>query len=133
MKRWAFTRLVLTEDQERVPLVAPYTNPADPTAAKMNVYSNDVSDKCVCLCAFPNLAAVSQDPNVFVFPDVPLGVSWSSIPQVDRNAIAASIRSFGFAFNPHATMNIKQVLELAIHEVQPAVNVETQDIFDPYG
>lgn len=133
MKRWVFTTLVLTEDQERVPLVAPYTNPSDPTAPKMNVYSNDTVDRCVCLCAFPNLSDVSEDPNVFVFPDVPLGVAWSSIPQADRNTIAAKIRAFGFAFNPHATMTIKAVIELAVHEVQPGVNVETQDIYDPYG
>lgn len=133
MKRWFFTTLMLNEDMERVPKVAPYTNPSDPTAPKLTMYSNDTEDRCCGLCALPNLAAVSQDPGVFIFPDVPLGVSWSTIPQDDRNAIAARIRAFGFAFQPHATMSIKDVLELAVHELQPTVNVEATDIFDPYG
>lgn len=133
MKRWFFTTLVTNADQERVPKVAPYTNPTDPTAPKLNLYSNDTEDKCCGLAALPNLAAVSQDPGIFIFDDVPLGVQWSSIPQGRRNEIAAAIRAFGFTFQPHGTMSIKEVIELAVHEVQPGVNIEAADIFDPYG
>lgn len=133
MKRWFFTTLKLNEDMERVPKVAPYTNPSDPTAPKLNVYSNDIEDKCCGLAAFPNLAEVSQDPGVFVFDDVPLGVQWSTIPQARRNGIAAAIRSFGFTFDAHGTWSIKQVIEHVVHQVQPGVNIETDDIFDPYG
>jgi hypothetical protein len=96
-------------------------------------YSNDDAEKCCGLVALPNLQAVSQDPDVFIFPDAPLGVSWSTIPQDDRNAIAAKIRSFGFTFQPHATMSIKEVIEQAVHEVQPGVNIEFVDIIDPWG
>lgn len=132
MKRWFATTLITDpESGERYPRVSPYSHPSNPV---LKNYSDDGgSDKCCGLVALPNLAAVSQDPSVFIFPDVPLGVSWSTIPQDDRNAIAAKIRSFGFSFQPHATMAIKEVIELMVHDVQPGVNIENADIFDPWG
>lgn len=133
MKRWFFTTLQLNADQERVPLVAPYTNPADPTAPKLNLYSDEISDMCCGLAAFPNLAAVSQDPGIFIFDDVPLGVQWATIPQARRNEIAAAIRAFGFSFAAHGTWSIKQVIEHVVHQVQPGADIEASDIFDPYG
>ena len=131
MKRWFFTTLVTDpESGERYPRVSPYSHPSSPV---LKNYSGEASEMCCGLVALPNLQAVSQDPAVFIFPEVPLGVSWSTIPQDDRNAIAAAIRAFGFTFQPHATMSIKEVIELAVHEVQPGVNIEFVDIIDPWG
>lgn len=133
MKRWFVTLMVLNEDGERSPKVAPYTNPQDPTAPRLKVYSNDASDMCIGVAVFPNLSEVGQDSGVFILDEVTLGSQWSTLPQVRRNEIAAAIRSFGFTFDVHATWSMKQVIQHVVHQVQPGADIESADIFDPYG
>ena len=133
MKRWFFTTLITDpESGERYPRVSPYSHPSSPV---LKNYSSDdpEDDKCCGLVALPNLSTVSQDPAVFILDDVPLGVSWGSIPQARRDVIAAAIRSFGFTFAAHGTWPMKQVIEHVVHQVQPGVNIEFVDIIDPWG
>lgn len=133
MKRFFATTLVIDQDGSPVTRIAPYTNPSDPTAPKQNIYTKDGSDLCCGVAALPSLAAVSQDPLIFVMDEISLGAQWQTLPQTRRNEIAAAIRAIGFEFNPHGTWSMKQVLESVIHQLQPGVNIEHDDIFDPYG
>lgn len=124
-KRFVFTKMVQVGD-EIAPKVAAYTE-------NYRAWSSSSGDLCVCQAAFPSLEQVQADAGAFVFDDLPLGVQWSTVPQVRRNEIAAAIRAIGFTFDAHATWSIKQVIEHVIHQVAPGVNIERGDVQDPWG
>lgn len=130
MKRIFFCRMLSIDDGEgnieRYPAVSSHTGNWKQWA--------EIGDLVVGASSFPSLDAVKDDPNVFLFDDLPLGVQWSAMPQARRNEVAATLRDMGFEFNPYPTWNIKQVIESVVHQGSPGFDIERYpDVKDPWG
>lgn len=124
--RFVVTKMCLIED-ERVPRVSMYSG-------NYRVWSNDESDLCVCQAAFESLEGMLADAESVVIDQLPLGVSWGSVPQARRNQLTPAIKALGFVdFDPRTTDSVKTVIESLVHFVRPGVNIEIGGVPDPWG
>lgn len=130
MKRWFIARMVEEEpgSGSYVPKVAAY-------GANYRVWSKDGFGWGFGQLAARNLTAMQADPDIMIFPDAVLDMTWGSVPSATRTAVRTKLEGAGFVYSGITTgWTIRQILVKLLQQLQPALNsVEQGDVVDIEG
>lgn len=76
------------------------------------------------------LAPMQADPNMILFDDWPLGITWASVPTARRNQIRDAVNALGLTFQHQTGYTILRVLDLIVEQIQPGQTCERLNVQD---
>jgi len=125
MKRWAIAKLVIDpEDGSLSPKVAIYK-------ANFRAWTKANFDCAFCQIASKDLAAMQDDPEIYILPDGTMDLAVGSIPVSVRNTMKTRLEAAGFVFTAVKTSwTVRQLLTYLAQQIQPNTNVESGDVLD---
>lgn len=76
------------------------------------------------------LAPMQADPNMILFDDWPLGITWASVPTARRSQIRDAVNAMGLTFKHQTGYTIGQVLDLIVEQIQSGRSCEELNVQD---
>lgn len=76
------------------------------------------------------LAPMQADPNMILFDEWPLGITWASVPTARRTQIRDAVNAMGLSFQHQTGYSIRQVLDLIVAQIAPGMSCESLNVQD---